>query len=219
MERLSTLNSAQRAAVQTLAGPVLILAGAGTGKTRVITLRMAELIRHGTPANRILSVTFTNKAAREMLERTRALLGRRLKLKPWICTFHAFCVRVLRRDAPLLGYPNQFAIYDRGDQESVARSALREIRVGDKSLRPGDLLNTISRWKMANVPPHRATDFVQNDLEFLAAVAYRKYQEKLKASGAVDFDDLLMLTNDLFRKHPEALRRYQQMFDHVQIDE
>ena len=223
MDRLSDLNSAQREAVRTTEGPLLILAGAGTGKTRVITRRMAELIRNGAAPERILSVTFTNKAAREMLERTLSLLGSRRRgerrQRPLICTFHSFCVRILRSDAPALGYPADFAIYDRGDQESVARSALRDIRVGDTSLRPGDLLNVISRWKMANVPPQRATEFVENDLEFLAAVAYRKYQSKLRASGAVDFDDLLMLTNELFRQHPEILTRHQQRFDFVQIDE
>ncbi|NOX55989.1 MAG: UvrD-helicase domain-containing protein, partial [Planctomycetes bacterium] len=219
MDRLAHLNPAQRQAVLTLEGPLLILAGAGTGKTRVITHRIAELIRHGTPPPRILSVTFTNKAAREMMERATALLGRRTKGRPVIGTFHAFCVRVLRQDAPAIGYPSHFAIYDRGDQESVARSALRDIRVGDKSLRPSDLLAIISRWKQAGVSPDRATDAVETDLEFLAAVAYRKYQAKLRASGAVDFDDLLMLTNQLFREHPDILQRHQQRFDYVQIDE
>ncbi len=120
------LNRAQDAAVKTLAGPLLVLAGAGTGKTRVVTYRIAELIKHGTRPNRILAVTFTNKAAKEMQQRAAALLGKQLKEKPEISTFHSLCVRILRRHAPRLGYPPQFAIYDRGDQESVARAALRE---------------------------------------------------------------------------------------------
>src|SRR5690606_28867809 len=122
---LSDLNPSQRDAVTSLDGPLLVLAGAGTGKTRVITYRMAEIIRRGTPADRILSVTFTNKAAREMLERTSLLLGKRLKVRPWSSTFHSLCVRILRQEAAALGYPASFAIFDRADQEAAARTALR----------------------------------------------------------------------------------------------
>lgn len=216
---LASLNPAQREAATTLSGPLLVLAGAGTGKTRVITYRMVELIRQGVPANKILSVTFTNKAAREMQERMSALLGKRLHAKPFISTFHSLCVRILREEIAALGYPQKFVIYDRGDQESAARAALREIRVNDKSLRPGDLLNRISSWKMANVSPEQATNYTENDFDFLAAMAYRKYQLKLRSSGAVDFDDLLMLTNELFTQSPEALAKIQSRFDYVQIDE
>lgn len=220
MDRLAHLNAAQRDAVTTLSGPLLVLAGAGTGKTRVITQRMVELIRKGGIApDRILSVTFTNKAAKEMLERTQELLGKRLPQKPMISTFHSYCVKVLRQEIELLGYPSKFTIYDRADQESTARKALRDVRVQDSTLKPGDLLNVISRWKMQGVGPDRASDYVENDLEFIAAVAYRKYQQSLQASGGVDFDDLLLLTNRLFSEHPDALRRQQQRFDHVQIDE
>ena len=125
MLNLSGLNPPQREAVETLSGPMLVLAGAGTGKTRVITYRMANLIRHGTRADRILSVTFTNKASKEMRERALALLGARATLKPVVSTFHAYCVRVLREDINALGYPKKFVIYDRGDQEAAARTALR----------------------------------------------------------------------------------------------
>lgn len=219
MDGLSSLNASQRDAVLTLSGPLLILAGAGTGKTRVITYRMAELIRRGTPPDRILSVTFTNKAAKEMQERTTLLLGRRQRAKPVISTFHSLCVRVLREDIEALDYPSRFTIYDRGDQESAARTALRDIRVGETSMRPGDLLGHISRWKTIGVSPANATDHVENDLEFLAAVAYRRYQANLRAAGAVDFDDLLLLTNQLFEEFPEVLERHQRKFDQVQIDE
>src|SRR5580704_8364278 len=130
------LNPPQREAVGTLRGPLLVLAGAGTGKTRVVTYRIAELIRRGTPADRILAVTFTNKAASEMQQRAAELLGKRLPKRPEISTFHSLCVRILRRHANRLGYPERFAIYDRGDQESVARSALREISIPDGVLRP-----------------------------------------------------------------------------------
>ena len=143
---MSGLNPAQQEAVQTLAGPMLVLAGAGSGKTRVVTFRIANLIKHSTRPERILAVTFTNKAAAEMQERLAGLLGK-LKERPQISTFHSHCVRVLRRHARKLGYPERFAIYDRGDQESLARGVLREIRVPSETLRPGDLLYQISRWK------------------------------------------------------------------------
>ena len=219
MDRLAGLNPSQRDAVTTLSGPLLILAGAGTGKTRVITHRMAELIRHGVPADRILSVTFTNKAAKEMRERSGQLLGKRQKKRPLVSTFHSFCVRVLRNEIEALGYPAGFVIYDRGDQESAARTALRDVRVGDKQMKPADLLQLISRWKMNGIPPARAADYAEDDRDFLGAVAYRRYQQNLRSSGAVDFDDLLLLTNQLFVEFPDVLARQQGRFDHVQIDE
>ena len=203
----------------TVSGPLLVLAGAGTGKTRVITYRMAELIRRGTPPERILSVTFTNKAAREMQQRTAALLGRRGPQRPLVATFHSLCVRILRQEAPALGYPPKFTIYDRGDQESAARSALRDIRVTDKALSPGDLVNRISRWKSQGIRPEGASDRIENDQDFLSAMAYRRYQLGLKSRGAVDFDDLLLLTHRLFREFPEVLSRHQPASTHVQIDE
>ncbi len=219
--RLRDLNERKREAVLTVSGPLLVLAGAGTGKTRVITYRTAELIRRGTAPDRILSVTFTNKAAREMQQRTAALLGRaqRGAARPLVTTFHSLCVRILRQDAIHLGYPPNFAIYDRGDQEAAARAALREIRVSDKTLRPGDLISRISRWKSAGVTPQHALDYVENDLDMLAASAYRRYQQAIKSRGGVDFDDLLLLTHRLFEDFPDVLARHQRRFDHVQIDE
>src|SRR5436190_13518993 len=140
------LNPPQLEAVKTLRGPLLVLAGAGSGKTRVVTFRIAELIKHGIRPERILAVTFTNKAAGEMQERIGGVMGKRLKEKPQISTFHSFCVKVLRRQIRRLGYPERFAIYDRGDQEGLARAALREIRVPGELLRPGDLLSQIGQW-------------------------------------------------------------------------
>ena len=222
MEHLRNLNAAQREAVLTLSGPLLVLAGAGTGKTRVITCRMAELIRQGTAADRILSVTFTNKAPREMLERTRQLLGGASNARPWI----SHVPRAVRQhSAPryrALGYPQHFRILDRGDQESLARTVLRDIRVAEKSLRPGDLLYTISRWKSIR-PRARAaaTDAAADDREYLAAMAYRRYQQKLQHRGAVDFDDLLRrhgaAASTAFAARPGAAAAAR--FDHVQIDE
>jgi DNA helicase-2/ATP-dependent DNA helicase PcrA len=213
-----SLNAAQQEAVQTLAGPMLVLAGAGSGKTRVVTFRIANLIKHRTRPERILAVTFTNKAAAEMQDRISGLLAN-LKERPQISTFHAHCVRVLRRHAKKLGYPERFAIYDRGDQESLARGVLREIRVPGELLRPGDLLYQISRWKTASIRPPDAAKVANSDKEHLAAMGYRRYQKTLQTTGAVDFDDLLLLTEDLFAQHSVARRDESARFDHLLVDE
>jgi len=196
-----------------------VLAGAGTGKTRVVTYRIAELIRNRTRPGRILAVTFTNKAAKEMQQRATALIGKRMKETPEISTFHSLCVRILRRQIVHLGYPATFAIYDRGDQESVARSALREIKVANALLRPSDLLNLIGRWKTASIRPGKAASIAETDKQHLAAAAYRRYQNALKAAGAVDFDDLLLCTEELFRRFPDVRRAEAERFDHLLVDE
>jgi DNA helicase-2/ATP-dependent DNA helicase PcrA len=213
------LNSAQREAVITTRGPVLVLAGAGSGKTRVITYRIAELIRSGVKPERILAVTFTNKAAQEMLERAAALLGKRQKTKPHISTFHSLCVNILRQEIALLGYPKRFAIYDRNDQESAARSALRDVKAPTAALRPGDLLFRISRWKMEGKRAEFVGDEIENERDELAVAAYRRYEQALRAAGALDFDDLLLCTAELFHGHPDALQRQQTRFDHILVDE
>ena len=213
------LNPAQLEAVTTASGPLLVLAGAGTGKTQVVTHRIARLVRRRTRPERILAVTFTNKAASEMQQRATALIGRRRRQKPEISTFHSLCVRILRRHARKLGYPTAFVIYDRSDQERVARSALREIKVTDAALRPGELVNTIGRWKNSSIRPAGAVDTAQTDREHLAAAAYTRYQKALKAAGAFDFDDLLLCTEELFEGHPGVRRNEARRFDHLLIDE
>ncbi len=215
------LNPAQHSAVMTLAGPLLVLAGAGTGKTRVITFRIAELIKRGQVQDRILAVTFTNKAAREMKERALHLLGKRPRhvKPPEISTFHALCVRILRRHADRLGYPKEFAIYDRSDQETLARGALRDIRVSSDKLRPGDLLHLISGWKSQGIRPDAAEGLANGDREQLAASAYAKYQIQLRACGSMDFDDLLLSTEELFDKHPDVRLTEATRYDHLLIDE
>jgi DNA helicase II / ATP-dependent DNA helicase PcrA len=215
------LNPHQNKAVNTLSGPLLVLAGAGSGKTRVITFRIVELIQSGIKPSRILAVTFTNKAAKEMKHRASELLGKRRRKteSPEISTFHSLCVRILRRHIHRLGYPKEFPIYDSGDQEALARQALRDIRVGHEQLRPGDLMSQIGTWKSQGLRPAQALDVATGDREQLAAHAYGKYQEALKASGAVDFDDILLCTEELFDKFPEVRFAEASRFDHLLIDE
>jgi DNA helicase-2/ATP-dependent DNA helicase PcrA len=213
------LNPAQQKAVSTLSGPLLVLAGAGTGKTRVVTYRIARLIRSGIQPSRILAVTFTNKAANEMQQRVSELLPAKSDERPQVATFHAHCLQILRRHIRQLGYPQNFAIYGRGEQESIARGVLREMRVPNEKLRPGDLLNTVGGWKSHSVSPRAAASEARTDREHVAAVAYRRYQSSLKAAGAVDFDDLLLCTERLFREHPSIKKEEAARFDHLLIDE
>ena len=217
---MAGLNPPQQEAVNTLSGPLLVLAGAGTGKTRVVTFRIANLIESGVAADRILAVTFTNKAAGEMQERIGALLKLRKKApRPQISTFHSLCVRMLRRHGTKLGYPSRFAIYDRGDQESIARSVLKQVKVTDNSLSPAQLLSIISTWKSKGIRADKATVHAESDREHIAAIAYRRYQQSLTDAGAVDFDDLLLRTEDLFQQFEDAKQEEADRFDHILIDE
>ena len=216
------LNDAQTQAVRAPAGPLLVLAGAGTGKTRVVIARIAELVRRGCRPERILAVTFTNKAAKEMLSRAGGLIRRGGKEKPEISTIHSLCVRILRRHAARVGLPSRFAIIDRGEQESVARKVLKELRVPEATLRPGDLLDRVSRWKSAAVRPDAAFASLPADAGDsweLAAAGYRRYQQHLRTAGAVDFDDLLLVVDDLFTGEEPVRRAEAARFDHVLVDE
>ncbi len=216
---IQSLNPAQRDAVLTPSGPLLVLAGAGSGKTRVVTVRIAQLIKMGIAPERILAVTFTNKAANEMQQRVRELIGRKRKAKPLISTFHSLCVRILRRHIHQLGYPTKFTIYASGQQEHVATAVLREVSLDGAKLKPSELLYYISRWKCRSIEPRQAAAAAETDKEHLAAVAYRRYQRQLKAAGAVDFDDLLLCTEQLFRTLPAVRREEARRFDHIMIDE
>lgn len=228
------LNEAQAAAVATLSGPMLVLAGAGTGKTRVVTFRIANLIRNGVAPDRILAVTFTNKAAGEMDDRVGELIGlpkqgkwKRKKKKgekpdpprPMISTFHAQCVQILRRHATAIGYPDKFSIYDRSDQESLARDVLRELRLPSAALRPGDMLSIIGGWKNASINHEEAASLASTDREHFAAAGYRRYQNGLRMRGAMDFDDLLLQTETLFDEHPAIRDEEAAKYDHVLVDE
>lgn len=216
---MAQLNSAQRDAVETESGPMLVLAGAGTGKTRVVTIRIARLIRSGVAAERILAVTFTNKAAKEMQQRIGEILGRKSKSRPQISTFHSHCVRVLRRHAERLGYPRKFAIYSGGDQESLARQVLKQVVSQQASLKPSEFLFWVSHWKSKSIRPDDALAIAGHPKTVLAAEAYSRYQRELKNAGAVDFDDLLLLTEDLFQLEPEVARHEADLFDHILVDE
>ncbi len=222
------LNPPQAAAVQTLSGPMLVLAGAGTGKTRVVTFRIANLIRNGVAPDRILAVTFTNKAAGEMQQRVGELIGtpgRRRKRgqpdppKPTISTFHSQCVRILRRHARTIGFPAKFSIYDRSDQESLVRGILRELRLPGTALRPADMLAIIGGWKNQSVLPDRAAAIAETDREHFSAAGYRRYQAALAAHGAMDFDDLLLHTEMLFDQNHAVRDEEAARYDHVLVDE
>jgi DNA helicase-2/ATP-dependent DNA helicase PcrA len=228
------LNKNQLVAVNTTSGPLLVLAGAGTGKTRVITFRIAKLIQTGVPPGRILAMTFTNKAANEMKERIGGLLGSHTGKKtavkkpkqatlpeevPQISTFHSLCVKILRRHIQVLGYPSKFGIYSQGDQESLARQILREIRVPENLLEPSKMLYWIGRWKCQALTPAQANLRATNDAQHLAAMAYGRYQKALKLKGCVDFDDLLLLTEKLFDEHTSIRKEESDRFDHILVDE
>jgi len=203
-------------------GPLLVLAGAGTGKTRVVIARIAHLVWRGARPSRILAVTFTNKAAREMLARAAKSLKKGSTEKPEISTIHSLCVRILRRHAARLGYPERFAIVDRGEQEAAARSVLKELKVADTVLRPADLLDRVGRWKSRAVRADVAMDAIPADADdtwTLAAAGYRRYQNALRTAGAVDFDDLLLLVDELFTHHEDVRRAEAGRFDHLLIDE
>ena len=213
------LNSAQKDAVDTLSGPLLVLAGAGSGKTRVVTYRIAKLIDSGIAPERILAVTFTNKAAQEMQHRVREQLKGGQNSKPEISTFHSLCVRILRRQIDVLGYPRSFSIVDAADQDTMARKVLREIRVHTSQLSPRELIYQISGWKSKCIRSEQAAQLADTDKQHVAAAGYRRYQSELKRMGSVDFDDLLLLTDDLFSAHSNALEEEAGRFDHLLIDE
>ena len=223
MDAPPKLNPAQLAAVTAPVGPLLVLAGAGTGKTRVVIARIAHLVRHGSCPSRILAVTFTNKAAREMQGRAGSLLPRKKEgPRPEISTIHSLCVRILRRHAARLGYPDRFTIVDRSDQEGIARKVLKELKVPEATLRPADLLDRIGRWKSVGIRPDDAFANLSSDADEsweLAAAGYRRYQHALRGTGAVDFDDLLLVVDELFTAHEEARRQEASRFDHLLIDE
>ena len=213
---LSGLNPQQHKAVTAGSGPTLVVAGPGSGKTRVLTHRIAYLVQQGTPPFRIMAVTFTNKAAREMRERVEHLLGGALGGLT-IGTFHAICARFLRREADRLDVTRDFVIFDDSDQLAVVKQAMERLKLDDKQYRPQTLLGAISKVKNELIPPE---DYpVQTYLDEIKARAYTEYQKLLRENNALDFDDLLTETVYLFRRHPDLLKKYQDFYDHVLVDE
>lgn len=216
---LSMLNPEQRKAAETLEGPVLILAGAGSGKTRALTCRVANLIDHGVNPYSILALTFTNKAAKEMKERIVALVGDQAE-EAWISTFHSTCARILRRDIEKLGYNRSFAIYDDDDQKSVLKEIYKTLNIDDKFIPPQEVKAKLSDAKnklmdtdewFRQSPRDRRSQLI-HDIMFA-------YQERLKTLNALDFDDLLVKTLELLANHPPVLESYRRRFLYVMVDE
>jgi DNA helicase-2/ATP-dependent DNA helicase PcrA len=217
---LAGLNPIQKEAVLHTEGPVLIVAGAGSGKTRALTHRMAYLIREkGVSPYGILAITFTNKAAREMAERVEGLLGTRVAKGMWILTFHAACARILRREHDHLGIPSHFTIYDEGDTERVITLVLKGMDLDPKRYPPRQISAMIGRAKDNLVSPKEYAESAATYYENAVAGVYGEYQRRLHAAGALDFDDIIMETVRLFREHPEVLEHYQQRFEYLLIDE
>lgn len=232
---LNELNNPQREAVETLTGPLLILAGAGSGKTRVLTYRVANLILQGeaTPGQ-ILAVTFTNKASREMNHRIEALLGRMgipLHEPLWISTFHSSCARLLRSEIQHLGYSSHFVIYDDGDQLSLLKKISEDMGLDDKVFPPKAFRHQISQAKMLALTPghmrnydgHSRTSFSSGHnslrMDETALEIYRIYEDEMQRANALDFDDLLLKTYELFKKHPNVLAQYREKFRFILVDE
>ncbi|HXY72249.1 MAG TPA: UvrD-helicase domain-containing protein, partial [Actinomycetota bacterium] len=217
---LDGLNPVQREAVLHTEGPVLIIAGAGSGKTRALTHRIAYLIREkDVSPYAILAITFTNKAAQEMAERVEGLMGTRIAKGMWILTFHSACVRILRRQHDEVGLPSSFTIYDEGDTERVIAMVEKAMDVDPKRFPPRQVAAMIGRAKDHLLGPSDYAERSGNFFEETVAEIYREYQRRLKSAGALDFDDIIMETVTLFREHPEVLEHYQEWFRYILIDE
>ena len=222
MVDLNSLNPQQRQAAETINGPVLILAGAGTGKTRVITFRIAYMIARGIAPENILAVTFTNKAAREMQQRAGKLIPRarantnEKPPRPTICTFHSLCVRILRQHIEKLGYKRNFVIYDESEQLGAIKKILANISAKGEKTDPAAILSLLSRFKNGG---ERAAVFGDPNVRALAEHVAKRYESALHACNAVDFDDLILLTLRLFNEHPDALEACRAKYRYVMVDE
>jgi DNA helicase-2/ATP-dependent DNA helicase PcrA len=216
---LDPLNPEQRAAVTHKEGPLLILAGAGSGKTRVLTHRIAWLIREGVPARSILAVTFTNKAAREMRERLDRLVGREKLEELTVGTFHGFCARMLRHDAPIVGLDRGFTIYDEADQRAILRQAMSVSGVSDKLFAPGGIAAKISGAKNELRGPADLGASPKDQWERITAMVWPRYESLLRENNAVDFDDLLLFAVRILATSDEALERWQDRYEYLLVDE
>ena len=217
-DKIASLNDMQRQAVLTTEGPLLLLAGAGSGKTRVLTHRIAYLIEKGVRPFNILAITFTNKAAREMKERVSAITPRGDEV--WVSTFHSTCVRILRREIDKIGYSNRFSIYDTDDSERLVKDILKENNISDKVYPPKMILSVIGRAKDNMEGPEEYRKSVEKDFRMRkVADVYDMYQARLKENNALDFDDLIFKTVEIFRTRPEILEKYQDRFRYIMVDE
>ncbi|WP_182524422.1 DNA helicase PcrA [Nocardioides dongkuii] len=218
-ELLAGLNEPQRAAVVHEGAPLLVVAGAGSGKTRVLTRRIAWLIseRRAHPGS-ILAITFTNKAAAEMKERVEDLVGKRARIM-WVSTFHSACVRILRKEIDRFGYKSSFSIYDAADQKRLMSLVIKDLDLDPKRFQPGPLLHWVSNHKNELRDEEQAAKDAQNKLEETYAAAYTLYQRRLREANALDFDDLIMTTVQLFQAHPDVRETYRRRFRHVLVDE
>jgi DNA helicase-2/ATP-dependent DNA helicase PcrA len=214
----SGLNPDQFDAVVHEGGPLLVVAGAGSGKTRVLTHRIAHLIDLGVRPSEILAITFTNKAAAEMRERVAALVGPVVRAM-WVSTFHSACVRILRRDGEALGFPRNFSIYDQADAVRLTGYVIRDLGLDAKRFTPRGVHGLISLWKNELVDPERAAARAENIFDRKHADVYAEYQSRLQRAGAMDFDDLLLNVVRLFREHPDVLDHYRRRFQHILVDE
>ncbi len=222
---LVELNDAQRAAASHLNGPLIVIAGAGSGKTRVLTYRIAHLIQQGIDPFQILALTFTNKAAREMKSRIGKIVGEHEARNIWMGTFHSIFARILRIEAEKINYPRNFSIYDTADSKNLIKDILKEMGLDDKIYKPGVVYNRISSCKNNLIS---AKDYSSN-VEIMAedkstgrpkmAEIYTTYNLRLFKSGAMDFDDLLYKTNELLRDFPDVLHKYQHKFHYILVDE
>ena len=215
---LDDLNPVQREAVEHGEGPVLVVAGAGSGKTRVLTYRIAHLLNTGVSPYAIIAITFTNKAAGEMQKRVADLVGP-VARNMWVSTFHSACVRILRREAPKLGYRASFSIYDSADTERMVKLCMKELNIDPKRMPPRAVRAAISDAKNRLMDAGLYSDFAANPWERMVASVYREYERRLAEASAFDFDDLIMRTVVIFDRFPEALGYYQSRFLHVLVDE
>lgn len=221
---LTGLNDKQQQAVLAAQGPVLIIAGAGSGKTQVLTRKIAYLIHEKLAyPSQIFAVTFTNKAAKEMKARVQRYLDNVVSPSElnsmWLNTFHAACVRILRAESDKLGIPNNFIIYDSADQLSVVKKMLKELDIDDKQFKPNAILGAISSAKNELISPESYSGMSYDIFAKKVALVYPRYQKELRAKNALDFDDLLFYTVDLFKNHPDVLKKYQDKFKYILVDE
>jgi len=222
---IAELNPIQQEAVKSIKGPNLIIAGAGSGKTRVLTYRIAFLLENGIPAKSILALTFTNKAAKEMKERIASVVGQSTSRNLWMGTFHSIFAKILRNEAKLLGYTSNFTIYDTTDTKSILKNIVKEMNLDDKTYKPSDVYGRISMAKnnliTAAAYPANAQlmEFDKSSRKPEIATIYKHYTQRCFKADAMDFDDLLLNTNILFRDFPEVLAKYQSIFSHILVDE